>query len=46
MPIAVRVVPKDVFDVWMKAFQAGSIADANKTLPALTQADVSDQPAA
>lgn len=46
MPIAVRVVPKDVFDTWMKALQAGSVDDANKTLPALTQADVSDQPAA
>ena len=46
MPIAVRVVPKDVYATWQKALQAGSVQDANKTLPALTQADVSDQPAA
>jgi cytochrome c oxidase subunit II len=46
MPIAVRVVPKDVFDTWMKALQAGSVQDANNTLPPLTQADVSDTPAA
>jgi cytochrome c oxidase subunit 2 len=42
MPIAVRVVSQDVYDAWMKAFQAGSIADANATLPPLT----ADQPAA
>jgi cytochrome c oxidase subunit 2 len=42
MPIAVRVVPQDQFDTWMKALQAGSIDDANKTLPPLT----AEQPAA
>ena len=42
MPIAVRVVSQDVYDAWMKAFQAGSIADANATLPPLS----ADQPAA
>jgi cytochrome c oxidase subunit 2 len=42
MPIAVRVVSQDVFDTWMKAFQAGSIADANATLPPVT----AEQPAA
>jgi cytochrome c oxidase subunit 2 len=36
MPIAVRVVPQDTYDAWMKALQAGSIADANKTLPPIT----------
>lgn len=39
MPIAVRVVPQDQFDAWMKALEAGSVADANKTLPPLTAAD-------
>ncbi|MEO8758153.1 MAG: cytochrome c oxidase subunit II [Devosia sp.] len=38
MPIAVRVVPQDQYDTWMKAFQAGSIDDANKTLPPLAAA--------
>jgi len=42
MPIAVRVVSQPVFDAWMKALQAGSIGDANKTLPPLA----ADQPAA
>jgi cytochrome c oxidase subunit 2 len=42
MPIAVRVVSQDVYDAWMKAFQAGSIADANATLPPVT----AEQPAA
>jgi cytochrome c oxidase subunit 2 len=41
MPIAVRVVPQDQFDTWMTALKAGSIDDANKTLPPLTEADVS-----
>jgi len=41
MPIAVRVVPQAQFDAWMNAFKAGSIDDANKTLPPLTEADVS-----
>jgi cytochrome c oxidase subunit 2 len=39
MPIAVRVVSKEVFDTWMKALQAGSVDDANKTLPPLTATD-------
>lgn len=42
MPIAVRVVPQDQFDTWMKALQAGSVGDANKTLPPLA----AEQPAA
>ncbi len=46
MPIAVRVVSPDVFAVWLKALEAGSVDDANKTLPPLTTADVTDQPAA
>ncbi|MEO6015175.1 MAG: cytochrome c oxidase subunit II [Devosia sp.] len=33
MPIAVRVVSADAFAAWMKALQAGSVADANATLP-------------
>jgi cytochrome c oxidase subunit 2 len=41
MPIAVRVVPQDQFDAWMNALKAGSVDDANKTLPPLTEADVS-----
>ena len=40
MPIAVRVVPQAVYDAWVAALQAGSVADANKTLPPLTAADV------
>jgi cytochrome c oxidase subunit 2 len=36
MPIAVRVVTQDEFKAWMAAFKAGSIDDANATLPALT----------
>ena len=42
MPIAVRVVPQDVYDAWVKAVQAGSLDEANKALPPLT----ADQPAA
>ena len=41
MPIAVRVVPQAQFDAWMAALKAGSVDDANKTLPPLTAADVS-----
>ncbi|MGV3492079.1 MAG: cytochrome c oxidase subunit II [Devosia sp.] len=41
MPIAVRVVSAEVYAAWMAAFEAGSIADANATLP-----PVSAQPAA
>lgn len=36
MPIAIRVVSKDEFAKWMDAFKAGSIDDANKTLPAIS----------
>jgi len=36
MPIAIRVVSKEQFAAWMAALQAGSIDDANATLPALT----------
>jgi cytochrome c oxidase subunit 2 len=35
MPIAVRVVTQDEFATWMAALQAGTVEDANKTLPAL-----------
>ena len=36
MPIAVRVVTQDQYDAWVKALQAGSVDDANKTLPPLS----------
>jgi cytochrome c oxidase subunit 2 len=36
MPIAVRVVSQEEFAAWMAAFEAGSIDDANATLPALS----------
>ena len=36
MPIAIRVVTKDQFANWMKALEAGSIDDANATLPSIT----------
>ncbi len=36
MPIAVRVVTQDQYDAWMKALQAGTVDDANKTLPPLS----------
>jgi cytochrome c oxidase subunit 2 len=39
MPIAVRVVSKEAFDTWMKALDAGSVEDANKTLPPIPAAD-------
>ena len=35
MPIAVRVVTKEEFAAWMAAFEAGTVDDANATLPAL-----------
>ena len=35
MPIAVRVVSLEQYTAWMTAFKAGSIADANATLPPL-----------
>ena len=35
MPIAIRVVTKQEYAAWMAAFEAGSIDDANATLPAL-----------
>ena len=36
MPIAVRVVTKEEFAAWMAAFEAGTVDDANATLPALS----------
>jgi cytochrome c oxidase subunit II len=36
MPIAVRVVTKEEFDLWIRTFEAGFIDDANDTLPPLT----------
>jgi cytochrome c oxidase subunit 2 len=36
MPIAIRVVTKEEYAAWMAAFEAGSIDDANATLPALS----------
>ncbi|WP_423068813.1 cytochrome c oxidase subunit II [Devosia sp. CN2-171] len=36
MPIAVRVVTKEEFAAWMAAFEAGSLDDANATLPAIS----------
>lgn len=36
MPIAVRVVTKEEFAAWMAAFKAGTVDDANATLPALS----------
>lgn len=35
MPIAVRVVSQEQFDLWWKTLQAGFVEDANDTLPAL-----------
>lgn len=35
MPIAIRVVTAEEFTAWMAAFEAGTIDDANATLPAL-----------
>jgi cytochrome c oxidase subunit II len=35
MPIAVRVVEKDQFDLWIRTFEQGFIDDANDTLPPL-----------
>lgn len=35
MPIAIRVVEKDQFDLWLRTFQQGFIDDANDTLPPL-----------
>ena len=36
MPIAIRVVTKDEFAKWLDAFKAGTIDDANATLPAIS----------
>nr|WP_299643252.1 cytochrome c oxidase subunit II [Devosia sp.] len=36
MPIAIRVVTKEEFAAWMAAFEAGTVDDANATLPALS----------
>jgi hypothetical protein len=41
MPIAVRVVSQPVYDAWMAALKAGTIAAANATLPPVTE----EQPA-
>ncbi len=35
MPIAVRVVSAEAFATWLAALEAGSVADANATLPPL-----------
>lgn len=35
MPIAIRVVEKDQFDLWLRTFEQGFIDDANDTLPPL-----------
>ena len=35
MPVAVRVVTKDEFDLWVRTFESGFIDDANDTLVAL-----------
>jgi cytochrome c oxidase subunit II len=42
MPIAVRVVSQSAFDTWVNALKAGTVDDANKTLPPLTTAEVTD----
>lgn len=36
MPIAVRVVTQEQFDLWLRTFEQGFIDDANATLPPLT----------
>jgi hypothetical protein len=36
------VVPQDVFNTWLDALKAGSVDSANKTLPPLTAADVTE----
>jgi cytochrome c oxidase subunit 2 len=36
MPIAIRVVTKDEFAKWLDAFKAGTLDDANATLPAIS----------
>ena len=36
MPIAIRVVTQDEFTKWMDAFKAGTLDDANATLPAIS----------
>jgi cytochrome c oxidase subunit 2 len=36
MPIAVRAVTKEQFATWLAALKAGSVTDANKTLPPIT----------
>lgn len=41
MPIAVRVVSQPVYDAWIAALKSGSVADANATLPPITE----EQPA-
>lgn len=36
MPIAIRVVSKEEFATWMAAFKAGTLDDANATLPKIS----------
>lgn len=36
MPIAVRVVEKEQFDLWLRTLEEGFVDDANDTLPPLT----------
>lgn len=36
MPIAIRVVEKEEFDLWLRTYQQGFIDDANDTLPPVT----------
>jgi len=45
MPIAVRVVSADLFKTWVDTLKSGGIDAANKTLPPLTTAEVTDTPA-
>ena len=33
MPIAVRVVTQDEFDLWLRTLEQGFVDDANTTLP-------------
>jgi cytochrome c oxidase subunit 2 len=42
MPIAVRVVTQEQYKTWLNALKAGTVEDANKTLPPLA----AEQPAA
>jgi cytochrome c oxidase subunit 2 len=46
MPIAVRVVTQEQYDTWLKALQAGSVTDANATLPPVDADAAAAAPAA